>query len=288
MTGFGRGRHAAGNVEVLTEVRTVNHRFLDISLRVPRTYFSFEPEVRRIISETIQRGKIDVTVTRTGSKGAVMDVIVDHNLAASYRNCLEELKGKFGLAGEITLSDMLTMKEIVIPLENEESIEREWPLVKASLKAALGALNQMRRTEGAALWRDIEKRLHLIEETAELIGPLTVRVAAAAKERLERRVQELTGGLDLDEDRLIQEVALIAERSDVTEELVRLKSHVEQFLSFGRQGSPIGRRLDFLLQELHREVNTVGSKSVSTEIAAHVVTLKTEVERIREQTQNLE
>jgi uncharacterized protein (TIGR00255 family) len=146
----------------------------------------------------------------------------------------------------------------------------------------------MRKTEGAALWKDIEQRLTSIRETSVLIAPLVEQVTVTAKEKLAKRVQDLTGGLELDQERLLQEVALIADRSDVTEELTRLNSHVEQFLACGQAGSPLGRKLDFLLQELLREVNTVGSKSASGEIAGYVVNMKAELEKIREQTQNIE
>lgn len=288
MTGFGRGRTMEGNVEVVAEVRTVNHRFLDISVRLPRLYSCFEPEIRREVSEVVKRGKADVTVSRTGSKGSLMDVAVDRALAQSYHRCLLELKEELGLAGSITISDMLDLKDIVVPVEKEESVESEWPLVKTSLRAAVSALDEMRRTEGAALWRDIDSLLHSVRETADRISPLVYQVTAATKQRLEKRVQELAGGIELDRERLLQEVALLADRCDVTEEITRLKSHVDQFLSFGRQGSPLGRKLDFLLQELHREVNTVGAKSASTDIASLVVNIKADVERIREQTQNIE
>jgi len=288
MTGFGRGRETAGDVEVLTEVRSVNHRFLDVSLRVPRMYNCFEAELRRNVGERLHRGKIDMAITRTGGRAGVMDVALDEGLAKSYHRCLVELREKLGLAGDVTVGDMLTLKEIVIPVEDESRVEREWPLVRASLERALDALDQMRTSEGSALWRDIEVRLEQIRATARAVRPLVDQVPAQAKERLEKRVHELTGGLNLDPERLLQEVAIIADRADVTEELTRLESHVEQFLSFGKQGSPLGRKLDFLLQELHREVNTLGSKSAYTNIAAHVVSMKTDLEKIREQTQNLE
>ncbi len=288
MTGFGRGRHVDADVEVITEVRSVNHRFLDISLRVPRTYSCFEPQIRRIVSERIQRGKIDLTITRAGSRGGLMDVMLDYNLAGRYHTCLVELKEKLGLAGAITVSDILALKEVVVPTEREEAVEQEWPLVERSLFKALDALDEARTTEGASLWRDIEARLLAIGETVLVVRPIVDQVSALAKERLAKRVVELTGGMELDQDRLLQEVALIADRADVTEELTRLESHVDQFRSCGNQGSPLGRKLDFLLQELHREVNTLGSKSSYTDIALHVVNLKTEVEKIREQTQNLE
>jgi len=288
MTGFGRGRHAAGDVELTSEIKTVNHRFLDISLRLPKVYNCFEPRIRRLIGDRIHRGKVDVLVTRVGGRSGLMDVTLDTDLALSYYGCLSKLRESLGLEGTITVSDMLTLKEIVVPTEKEEAVEEEWPLVEASLKNALDALDQMRLAEGAALWRNIEEMLTAIRKTAEDVAPLVSQVAVAAKERLEKRVRDLTGGMDLDEDRLLQEVALIADRSDVPEELIRLDSHIGQFLSFGEGGSPMGRKLDFLLQELNREVNTVGSKSASTDIAGRVVSIKAELEKIREQTQNIE
>ncbi len=288
MTGFGRGRRGEGFVEVVSEVRSVNHRFLDISLRLPRIYSAFEPRLRKTVSESIDRGKIDVSISRSGAVGTVMDVKVDYDLARRYHTCLSDLKDKLGLLGEISISDMLTLKEIVAPVEQEEQIEKEFALVVESLKEALRAMEEMRAKEGAMMWRDIEARLLSIGQTATSIEPLAAQVPAAARERVERRVRELTGGMELDPDRLLQEVALIADRADVTEELTRLKSHIEQFVAFGREGSPLGRKLDFLLQELNREVNTIGSKASSTEISSHVVLMKTELEKIREQTQNLE
>jgi uncharacterized protein (TIGR00255 family) len=288
MTGFGRGRHAVGQLEIVTEVRSVNHRFLDISVRIPRMYGRFEPEIRRIISQTADRGKFDVIVNRSGGKSGLMDVMIDHSLAEAYHKSLSQLKEEFGLSGEISLSDLLTLKEIVVPLEREEGIELEWPMVEQSVRKALAALDEMRKAEGAALWRDIETRLISIRDMAGRIAPIVDQVTAAAKEKLERRVQDLTGGMELDQDRMLQEVAIIADRSDVTEELTRLESHVDQFLAFGVHGSPLGRKLDFLLQEIHREVNTLGSKSASTDIASYVVSIKAELEKIREQTQNIE
>lgn len=288
MTGFGRGRQTEGDVEVVVEVRAVNHRFLDISLRLPRGYNSFEPDIRKIISDRMHRGRFEVVVSRMGGRGGFMDVALDQGLAENYHRCLVELRDMLGLSTEIALSDVLTLKEIVLPVEKMNGLDHEWPLVEASLRGALDALDEMRSAEGASLWRDIEQRLLSIRETGHRIEPLVAQVTRVTKEKLARRIQDLTGGLELDADRLLQEVALIADRSDVTEELTRLESHVEQFLSFGREGSPLGRKLDFLLQELQREINTLGSKSASTDIALHVVNIKAELEKIREQTQNIE
>jgi len=288
MTGFGYGRKVLGEVEIKTEIRSVNHRFLDTSVRMPRTYSLFEPEVRKIVSNSVQRGKLDIVVTRTGGTGSLVDVVLDRALASAYFNCLSQLKEHFRLAGDITVSDMLRLSDIIVPQERQEAIQVEWQALGESLYQALAALDSMKRTEGAALWHDIKPRLLTINATADDIGPLVNQVTVAVKERLEKRVLDLTGGLELDRERLLQEVALLADRADVTEELTRLKSHVQQFLSLGNEGSPVGRKMDFLLQELHREINTVGSKSASTEIAHRVVIMKTELEKIREQIQNIE
>lgn len=288
MTGFGRGRQLVGEVEIVTEIRSVNHRFLDISVRLPKSYSAFEPEIRKIVAGSIQRGKLDVVVTRTGGAAGVTEVTIDLPLAESYRNSLRQLMERVGISAEITLSDMLTLRELIVVREREEGIDLERASLEASLREALAALDSMRTSEGAALWQDIEPRLTSVRTTAEQIAPLADEVTKAVKLRLEKRVQELTGGIKLDEERLLQEVALMAERSDVTEELTRVRSHVDQFLAFGESGSPVGRKLDFLLQELHREINTLGSKSASTEIATHVVNMKADLEKIREQIQNIE
>ena len=288
MTGFGRSSGSLADVEVVVEVRAVNHRFLDIFIRVPKSYNSFEPQIRKIISETSNRGKFEILVLRSGGRAGLTDVTLDYELAEKFHKMLIELKDRLGLHGEITVSDMLTLKEIVTPVDRLESFDHEWPLVEKCLREAMSSLEDMRRTEGAALWKDIESRLVNIRQGIDAITPLIEQIGSEAKARLERRVKELAGGIELDDDRMLQELALIAERSDITEELTRLQSHVEQFLFFGKEGSPLGRKLDFLLQELHREVNTLGSKSASTDISSHVVNMKTEVEKIREQTQNIE
>ena len=289
MTGYGRSRRVAGDVEIVTEIRAVNHRFLDISVKAPRMYTSFEPAIRKLVGDRAQRGKLDVMVSRSGGKGGIVDVQVDTQLAQSYHACLKHLKEQFGLSGDITISEMLTLGDLVVPVEKEDALEQEWvDVVQKSIVESLNALDDMRQTEGAALWADIALRLNAIRAYVDQIEGMVEEVTLAAKQRLEKRIQDLTGGMDLDENRLLQEVALIADRADVSEELTRLRSHVDQFFSIGKIGSPMGRKLDFLLQELHREVNTIGSKSSATSISAHVVNIKAELEKIREQIQNIE
>jgi len=288
MTGFGRALEVSGEVEIATEIRSVNHRYLDISVRLPKVYSSFEPEVRRIVSGAVERGRVEVSVSRSGGGAALMDVALDLELARSYHECLLELRTQFGLADDVTVSDMLTLAEIIVPVQKTDEIDKELVLAERSVRSALAALGTMRQTEGKAMWADIEHRLGSIGRIADQIAPLVDQVTVAANERLKKRVTDLTGGMQLDDDRLLMETALIAERSDITEEITRIRSHLEQFLSFGNDGSPIGRKLDFLLQELLRETNTIASKSSSTDIATYVVNMKAEVEKIREQTQNIE
>ncbi len=288
MTGYGRGRCTHNHIEIVTEVRSVNHRFLDVAIKVPKFYACFEPDIRRIVSERVHRGKIDVTVNRLGDKTGLVDVVVDYELARCYLQCLEGLRDAFKLSGPIGLSDLISFKDVVTPIDKNDGIEQEWPLLESSLHEALGELDDMRRKEGAAMWKDIVERLHTLHKKASLIHPLVDQVVKSMRDRLEKKIRELTNGIALDDDRLIQEVAFFAERSDVTEELTRLESHLEQFAASGNNGSPVGRKLDFLLQELQREINTLGSKSASTDIARHVVDMKAELEKIREQTQNIE
>lgn len=288
MTGYGRGRSVQCHIEIVSEVKSVNHRFLDVTVKVPKFYTCFEPDVRRLISEHVHRGKVDVSITRIGEKTGLVDVIADYDLARCYLQCLEGLRDAFHLPGPVELSDLINFKDVVTPIDKSEGIEQEWPLLENSLEEALRELDEMRKREGAAMWKDIVERLHALYEKASLIHPLVDQVVKSMRERLEKKIRELTNGIALDEDRLIQEVAFFAERSDVTEELTRLESHLEQFAVSGKNGSPVGRKLDFLLQELQREINTLGSKSASTDIARHVVDMKAELEKIREQTQNIE
>jgi uncharacterized protein (TIGR00255 family) len=288
MTGFGRAVLNESNVEICAEVRGVNHRFLDISARLPRVYSAFEPQLRRITAEALQRGKVDVSVTRSGNAGAIMDVNLDASLAATFHKKLTELISTLGLAGEVTVSDMLTLKEILTPVEKPEAVEAEFPAVERALRKALASFDEMREREGRALWSDIETRVVLIRESAAGVKTLAHETTAAAADRIRRRIGELTDGVNLDEGRLHQEIAYIVDRCDITEELARIDSHLDQFSSSGRNGSPIGRKLDFILQELLREVNTIGSKSGSALISRHVVAMKVELEKIREQIQNIE
>jgi uncharacterized protein (TIGR00255 family) len=288
MTGFGRGRTARENVEVLTEIRAVNHRFLDISLRLPKNYSQFEPELRKLVSEFVSRGKYEISVNRTGEKAKITQLSFDEGLATDYHAGLVNMKKLLGLAGDITIADMLTLKELVQPVERDADSDEEWSALKESVTVALNNLDEMRRTEGAAIWADILSRIAVIGQLAEHVHPMVGQVTQAYKERLSKRILELTGGIPLDEERLIQEVAVMAERSDVTEELTRMESHLQQFHNIGKLGSPLGRKIDFLLQELHREINTLGSKSASTDISGSVVDMKAELEKIREQIQNIE
>ncbi len=288
MTGFGRGRSSSDSFEIVTEIKGVNHRYLEISIRSPRFYSMFDPEIRKILSSAVSRGKYEVNINRIGEKSGFMEVAFDEVLARKYHGMLLRMKQDLGLEGPITVGDMLSLESIIQPVEKEEAIADEWPILQASVAEAMENLDKMRTTEGAALWADVEARTVEIRKMTETITPLVGEISASAHERIQRRVQELSGGLDLDKDRLLQEVALVAERADVTEELTRIDSHLKQFSRFGQMGSPLGRKLDFLLQELNREINTLGSKAGSSSISPSVVAMKSELEKIREQIQNIE
>ncbi len=288
MTGFGSGHAASTSFEISVEIKAVNHRFLEIFLKIPKIYSCFEHDIRKMISERSNRGKFDVTVNRTGEKGAFIEVAFDESLASNYYERLLKMKKMFDLKGDVTISDMLTLKDIIQPVEQQTAIQEEWPTIAAAVTRALDKLDEMRKAEGKALWDDIVSRLDQIRLISTEVQPLVGDIAIAAKDRLFKRIQELTGGLQLDQDRLMQEVAVIAEKSDVTEELTRMNSHLVQFVKFGDSGSPLGRKLDFLLQELNREINTLGAKAASTSISPRVVDMKSELEKIREQIQNIE
>lgn len=184
MTGFGRGHASLGNLEVIVEVKAVNHRYLEISLKGPRIYSGFEPDVRKVVSESISRGKFDIVLNRIGDKGAFTQVTYNDTLATGYYNSLLLMKQSLGLKGEISVSDMLTLKDILQPVEQDTGIEDEWPVLEASVRDAIKKLDEMRKVEGMALWADMEKRLEKIKDMAEAIRPLVGEIAAVAKERL--------------------------------------------------------------------------------------------------------
>ena len=287
MTGFGAGRGGAAGDEVDAEVRSVNHKFCEVKVRLPRELAVLEPDVVRQAKERLARGGVEVTLRRGGGRGALAPR-VDQELAAGYARAFDEVRRRLGLTGEVTLASVLQAEGVVTLEERAMDVEAARGAVTAAIAQALEALAAMREREGAALARDLEGRLATVEGLVRRLEELSPRTVEVYRERLAERVQELSRGLAPDPVRLATEVAIFADRVDVSEELTRLRSHVAQMRGLLASGEPAGRKMDFLVQEMHREANTVGSKSQSAEITGAVVALKAEVERMREQVQNVE
>ncbi len=287
MTGFGAGHGAAGAEAVDVEVRSVNHKFCEVKVRLPRELSALETDAAKLVRERLARGGVDVAVRRSGAAGALAPR-VDVALAEAYARAFEDLRARLGLSGAPTLADVAGAEGVLRLDERALDLDSAREALRAALLGALDALVAMRAREGEALSRDLEGRLDAVEALVTRVVALVPQTVEHHRTRLAERVQELTRGIALDPGRLAQEVALFADRTDVTEEVTRLRSHLAQARALLRGGEPAGRKLDFIVQEMHREVNTIGSKSQSAEIAGIVVTAKAEVERMREQVQNVE
>jgi uncharacterized protein (TIGR00255 family) len=287
MTGFGAARGASGGEELDVEVRSVNHKFCEVKVRTPRELTALEIEAGRIVKERLARGGVEVAIRRPGGSSGLAPRI-DLALAESYARAFRELQARLGLPGALTLADVVAADGVVRLEERSVDLDAAREALRRALSAALDALVQMRVREGEALARDLAARLELVEASVGKVEALGPQALDHHRARLAERVQELARGVTVDPARLEQEIVLLADRTDVTEEMTRLRSHVAQVRALLGLAEPAGRKLDFLVQEMHREVNTIGSKSQSAEIAAIVVSMKAEIERMREQVQNVE
>ena len=288
MTGFGAGRGESAGEALTVELRSVNGKFCEVKPRLPRDLSALETELVKTVKARLHRGVIDVFVRRETASARGLSPQVDLPLAAAYAKALRELKTELGLEGEPSIRDLAQLQGVIALGETAADPAAMGTALQAALQTALEALEQMRAREGEALARDLLARLATIEKGAEAIARLAPTQVEAARERLNARIVELTRGIALDPARLAQEVALIADRTDVAEELTRLASHLEQARGLISADVPAGRKLEFLVQEVNREINTIGSKSQHAAIASQVVDLKAELERVREQIQNVE
>jgi uncharacterized protein (TIGR00255 family) len=288
MTGFGQGRAQRGDEEMVVELRSVNAKHCDVKPHLPRELTPLEGELVRAVKARIARGVVDVHVRREGAGAHPRSPRADRQLAAAYVAALRALKEELGLSGEPTVSDLAQLEGVLVLEELPPDLAVAGEALSAALEVALSANDEMRRREGAALEHDLAERFDRLEAAAGSIRSLGPPTLGQLRDRLASRVAELARTTVVDSQRLAQEVAFLADRSDIAEELTRFQSHLAQLRALLRQEAPAGRRLEFLLQEAHREVNTIGSKSQSAEIAGHVVDLKAELERIREQLQNVE
>ncbi len=288
MTGFGRGEAAGRGRTYTVEVQSVNHRFLEVRCRLPKRLAGLEPRVQRAVQQRFARGHFEMTVQEKDLEGWNRTLKVDVPLARQYVEVLRALQQEMHLPGEVTLEMLANQRELISIEESEETLEEVWPELEPALAGALDALATMRCQEGAALVQALRRHLDEIEGVLSRVVGRTSDLVTAHRTRLRERLADLLDGHLPDPLRLEQEIALLAERGDVTEECDRLQSHLSQFRETLDQAGPQGRRLDFLLQEMNREANTIGSKAADATLAQDVVGLKTAIERLREQVQNLE
>ncbi|MFO7570197.1 MAG: YicC/YloC family endoribonuclease [Smithellaceae bacterium] len=288
MTGYGRVERVEQSRNIVVEVKSVNHRFLEIGLRTPASLFPLEMEFKKKIAERFKRGRIDVSIRLEGEGADTSRVHVNLEIARNYYDVLKRLKEELHLEEPISLKTLIGFRDIFTPPSETELSADFLDQVGATLDEALTMLMNMRQDEGIALFSDMEMRLGLIQETMAVIRLRAPQVVLEYQKRLTDRIKELISGCDPDEARLAQEVALMADRSDITEEIVRMQSHISQFRELLQSDEAQGRKIDFLLQEMNREINTIGSKSNDVEIARQVIEVKSELGKLREQAQNIE
>ncbi len=293
MTGYGRAEGRHKGTPITAEVRSVNHRHSEVMAKLPRVLQAHEDRIRNLVQSHVARGRVDVTVNFSGERDPGRGLVLDRALARRYRALLKELQRELGLKGALDVALLAGFRDIIKPAELAAEDPGAARAAEKVLKQALKALDRMRRHEGRTLERDLLARLQEIAghlRTVRLRLPDIVQERQARlQERVNRLLENSGGGKDGgDQNRVAQEVALLADRSDVSEELTRLDSHLDQFRNFLRKSEPVGRSLDFLLQEMNREVNTIGSKVGDTAVTQEIVALKAEFEKIREQVQNVE
>jgi uncharacterized protein (TIGR00255 family) len=288
MTGFGRSELLKDGVLVSVEISSFNNRFCDFQFRLPKFLFPLEPKLKELILASVTRGKINLTVTWEEQIPPSSYVKLNEEVAEVYFEIFKKLKEKYNLSGEIEVGHFTNLPDLIKVEKEETDLEKAWNLVAEAVKDALKDFNQMRREEGGKLAVDAKARIKIMEKTLEEIQELSFVNVKNYQVNFFSRVTELLGNYPIDQQRIAQEAAMTAEKCDITEECVRFKSHNEQFLSTLNQGGTVGKRLVFLLQEMNREANTIGSKASDATISQKVVTLKEELEKIREQVQNIE
>jgi uncharacterized protein (TIGR00255 family) len=289
MTAFARAENQTGPYTVRMEVRTYNSRHLDVALKLTHGFESLEERIKAIIAASVARGRVEmrVQIQEESESGIAFEVKLPR--VRAYHQTLIALNQSLGLTAPIALETILAGGGMIQALEVEKDVEAVWPMVESCLQAALADLDAMRRTEGENLARDFRQRMDAIENYLGQIDALAAQVPQMYRQRLQERIEALTHGIvEIDEGRIAQEAALLADRSDISEEIVRANSHIQQFRALMADDAPAGRPLNFLLQEFNREFNTMGSKSGKAGMSHIIVTVKSELEKLREQVQNVE
>jgi len=288
MTGYGNGLFRIEDVEVTAEVRSVNNRFLDVVVKLPRCLSSYEQKVRDMIGKQISRGRVNLWVGITSGEDKYQNLSVNKGLAAAYVRLAKELSDELDLDGQLSINQLLALPDVILSEAAESGDELAWQCAEQAITEALTGMREMRNKEGNVLYEDLMMRIQNLEQVVSKIEEMTKNRSQEELDKLRQRVSKMLGSEKIDEGRLELELALIADRIDVTEECVRFHSHDKLFLEMLQAPESAGRKLNFLLQEMNREANTIGTKAYSSEISHLVVQIKDEVERIREQIQNIE
>jgi len=289
MTAYGRAEYALENRLLIIEIRSLNNRYRDIILRMPNSFQPLDKDLRTLISSRARRGRIEVSIQMEMSdEDTAYRLELNMPLVSSYFKIFDQLSEQFGLDGQVRLESFCQMKDVVLFKPQEGELEEVGPGVQEVMKMALDSLDAMKIKEGEAIESDFVQRLCLLDRYVDELNERVPKVVEEYRRRLEERIHRILEDVAIDENRLTQEVAFFAERSDITEEVVRIRSHLKQFRDYLSLDDALGRRLDFLVQEINREVNTVGSKASDSFISGIVVEMKAELEKLREQIQNVE
>ncbi len=288
MTGYGRGEADLDGVKLSVEISSVNRKQSEIMVNLPRELAALEPRIRQVINENVARGRTTIGVTHQASGNGARKVALDTALARSYHEAIRALQKELGVPGEITINAILQAPGVM--RLNEESVEADaaWPVINRALHSALSDFIKMREREGRHLAKDLSARLKLVRQQIKQIRTLHPEITKRYRLTLLKRIKDAGVGLALDDERLLKEVSFFADRSDISEELTRLESHLAQFAQHLRKNEPVGRTLEFIAQEISRELNTLGAKANDAAIAQQIVAGKAELEKVREQIQNLE
>jgi len=289
VTGFGRGASGEAGQAVTVEIRSINHRYRDIVMRMPRALQIYEEDVKGLVASRIARGRIELSVSMAGNGQDIScDIEVNLGLLRSYVRALNKLKEELGISEGLGLSTIVGLRDVLIARPLEPDIEKTKGNLMEAINEALDGLDSMRGSEGKRLETDFVERLSIVEEA---VARIKTRTSGAVEDNLRRfrdNLERLLKDTPLDPQRVAQEAAIMVDRMDVSEEIVRARSHLKQFRDYLAMDEPVGRRLDFLLQELHREINTLGVKASDAQVSKAIVEVKAEIEKIREQVQNIE
>ena len=288
MTGYGAAKVSADGITVSVDLKSVNNRYLETSVRLPRVYLSLEEDIKNVVKQHISRGKVDVFITIDSSEADSVSVSINRKLAGSYVEAFREISELFSLPFDITSGMVGRIPEVFTVEKTEADNGIVSGILFETLRAAVEDFNSMRAREGDKLLTDIRERLQTIGGIVDRIELKAEETLVAYRSRLTQKMTEVLSSSGVDETRILSEAAIFADRIAIDEETVRLRSHISQMENFFEAGSPIGKKMDFLIQEFNREANTIGSKCQNSDIAHTVVELKSEIEKIREQIQNIE